>query len=95
MFNAGGPQNTTKYAVSHHFPQKSLICLCLPLVGVDHGGVPQPVGPTPRPDVHPLPPGTHLLFAQSGRIEHVPLEGYSMKKDDAKTVLHLPVSLFK
>ncbi|XP_070771837.1 nidogen-1 [Enoplosus armatus] len=57
---------------------------------IDHGGVPPPVGPTPRPDVHPLPPGTHLLFAQSGRIEHVPLEGYDMKKDDAKPILHLP-----
>uniref|UniRef100_A0A8D3E9P5 Nidogen 1 n=1 Tax=Scophthalmus maximus TaxID=52904 RepID=A0A8D3E9P5_SCOMX len=53
------------------------------------GGKP-PVGPDTRPDVHPLPPGTHLLFAQSGRIEHVPLEGYDMKKDDAKAVLHLP-----
>ncbi|XP_041803273.1 nidogen-1 [Chelmon rostratus] len=57
---------------------------------IDHGVVPPPVGPTPRPDVHPLPPGTHLLFAQSGRIEHVPLEGHDMKKDDAKAVLHLP-----
>ncbi|XP_037638608.1 nidogen-1 [Sebastes umbrosus] len=57
---------------------------------IDHGGVPPPVGPTPRPDVHPLPPGTHLLFAQSGRIEHVPLEGYNMKKNDAKVILHLP-----
>ncbi|XP_054655579.1 nidogen-1 isoform X1 [Dunckerocampus dactyliophorus] len=57
---------------------------------IDNGGVRPPVGPTPRPDVHPLPPGTHLLYAQSGRIEHVPLEGYDMKKDDAKTVLHLP-----
>ncbi|KAJ0005018.1 hypothetical protein NQD34_011232 [Periophthalmus magnuspinnatus] len=53
----------------------------------DHG---TPVGPTPRPDVHPLPPGTHLLYAQSGRIEHVPLEGYNMKKEQAKTLLHLP-----
>ncbi|XP_030297897.1 nidogen-1 [Sparus aurata] len=57
---------------------------------INHGGVPPPVGPTPRPDVHPLPPGTHLLFAQSGRIEHVPLEGHDMKKEDAKAVLHLP-----
>ncbi|XP_044070690.1 nidogen-1 [Siniperca chuatsi] len=57
---------------------------------IDHGVVPPPVGPTPRPGVHPLPPGTHLLFAQSGRIEHIPLEGYSMKKDDAKAILHLP-----
>ncbi|KAK7901950.1 hypothetical protein WMY93_018719 [Mugilogobius chulae] len=53
----------------------------------DHG---RPVGPTPRPDVHPLPPGTHLLYAQSGRIEHVPLEGYDMKKEEAKALLHLP-----
>lgn len=53
--------------------------------------MPTPVGPRPRPDVV-LPPGTHLLFAQSGRIEHVPLEGYDMKKEDAKVVLHLPVS---
>ncbi|XP_077351724.1 nidogen-1 [Festucalex cinctus] len=58
---------------------------------IDHGEVrPPPIGPTPRPDVHPLPPGTHLLYAQSGRIEHVPLEGYDMKKDDAKAILHLP-----
>lgn len=57
---------------------------------IDHGGVPTPVGPTPRPDVHPLPPGTHLLYAQSGRIEHVPLEGYEMKKDAGKALLHLP-----
>ncbi|XP_034083289.1 nidogen-1 [Gymnodraco acuticeps] len=57
---------------------------------IDHGGVPAPVGPTPRPDVHPLPPGTHLLYAQSGRIEHVPLEGYEMKKDAGKALLHLP-----
>ncbi|MBN3312842.1 NID1 protein, partial [Atractosteus spatula] len=49
-----------------------------------------PLGPTPRPDVHPLPPGTHLLFAQSSRIEFVPLEGHSMKKGDAKALLHLP-----
>ncbi|MGH0139077.1 UNVERIFIED_CONTAM: hypothetical protein FKN15_068558, partial [Acipenser sinensis] len=53
---------------------------------------PPPVGPTPRPDVHPLPPGTHLLFTQSGKIEHVPLEGYTMKKNEAKAVLHLPDS---
>lgn len=65
------------------------------LLGVDHGGIQPPVGPTPRPDVHPLPLGTHLLFTQSGRIEHVPLDGHSMKKDDAKAVLHLPVCLFK
>ncbi|XP_005795282.1 nidogen-1 [Xiphophorus maculatus] len=57
---------------------------CLP-----HGTVAPPVGPRPRPDVV-LPPGTHLLFAQSGRIDHIPLEAYNMKKQDAKAVLHLP-----
>ncbi|KAM4693380.1 nidogen-1 isoform 2-T2 [Discoglossus pictus] len=49
-----------------------------------------PVGPTVRPDVDPLPTGTHLLFAQSGKIEHVPLEGNNMKKADAKALLHIP-----
>uniref|UniRef100_A0A8C2WHH2 Nidogen 1 n=1 Tax=Cyclopterus lumpus TaxID=8103 RepID=A0A8C2WHH2_CYCLU len=58
--------------------------------GIEHGGVSPPVGPTTRPDVNPLPQGTHLLFAQSGRIDHIPLEGYDMKKDGAKAVLHLP-----
>lgn len=58
----------------------------------DHGGMPPPVRPTPRPDVHPLQPGTHLLFAQSGRIEHVPMDGQDMKKTDARALLHLPVS---
>ncbi|KAM4591603.1 nidogen-1 [Odontesthes bonariensis] len=46
----------------------------------DHGGVPPPVGPQP----------THLLYAQSGRIEQVPLEGFNMKKDEAKAIFHLP-----
>ncbi|XP_028983347.1 nidogen-1 [Betta splendens] len=57
---------------------------------LDHSVEPPPVGPTPRPNVHPVPPGTHLLFSQSGRIEHVPLEDYGMNKDQAKAVLHLP-----
>ncbi|XP_061600781.1 nidogen-1 isoform X2 [Cololabis saira] len=60
---------------------------------IDHRVAPTPVGPHPRPDVHVLPPGTHLLFAQSGRIEHIPLEGYDMKKGDAKAVLHLPANI--
>ncbi|XP_048453046.1 nidogen-1 [Rhincodon typus] len=48
------------------------------------------VGPTPRPDVIPLPPGTHLLYAQSGKIDHIPVEGSSLKKNEAKTLLHIP-----
>uniref|UniRef100_A0A667XJ18 Nidogen 1 n=1 Tax=Myripristis murdjan TaxID=586833 RepID=A0A667XJ18_9TELE len=51
---------------------------------------PPPVGPTPRPDISPAPPGTHLLFAQSGKIELVPLQGDGMKKDEAKALLHIP-----
>uniref|UniRef100_A0A3B3DVC5 Nidogen 1a n=2 Tax=Oryzias melastigma TaxID=30732 RepID=A0A3B3DVC5_ORYME len=57
---------------------------------IHNDGGPPVVRPTPRPDVNPLPPGSHLLFAQSGRIEHVPLEGYEMKKEGSKVVLHLP-----
>ncbi|XP_078069535.1 nidogen-1 [Mustelus asterias] len=48
------------------------------------------VGPTTRPDVIPLPPGTHLLYAQSGKIDHIPVEGSSLKKNEAKTLLHVP-----
>uniref|UniRef100_A0A3B5ARR4 Nidogen-1-like n=1 Tax=Stegastes partitus TaxID=144197 RepID=A0A3B5ARR4_9TELE len=57
---------------------------------IDQTVTPPPTGPTPRPDVPPIAPGTHLLFAQSGKIEHVPLVGYSMKKEDAKPLLHIP-----
>lgn len=74
---------------------RPLIFQCLSLVGIDNGGVQPNIGPTPRPDVHPLPPGSHLLYAQSGRIEHIPLKGHDLKKDDAKPLLHLPVSLFE
>uniref|UniRef100_A0A8C5NE07 Nidogen-1-like n=1 Tax=Gouania willdenowi TaxID=441366 RepID=A0A8C5NE07_GOUWI len=51
---------------------------------------PLPIGPTPRPDVNPVAPGTHLLFAQSGKIEHVPLDGYGMKNEEAAPLLHIP-----
>uniref|UniRef100_A0AAY4CPH5 Nidogen 1a n=1 Tax=Denticeps clupeoides TaxID=299321 RepID=A0AAY4CPH5_9TELE len=58
-----------------------------------HGATPNcghQVRPTPRPDVYPLPPGTNLLFTQSGRIEFIPLDGYDMKQSEVKTALHLP-----
>ncbi|XP_042333625.1 nidogen-1 [Sceloporus undulatus] len=48
------------------------------------------VGPSVKPDTIPLPPGTHLLIAQSGKIDHVPLEGNDMRKLDAKALLHVP-----
>uniref|UniRef100_A0A8D0LAE2 Nidogen-1 n=1 Tax=Sphenodon punctatus TaxID=8508 RepID=A0A8D0LAE2_SPHPU len=48
------------------------------------------IGPSVRPDTIPLHPGTHLLYAQSGKIEHVPLEGNGMKKSDAQVFLHVP-----
>ncbi|XP_065257208.1 nidogen-1 [Emys orbicularis] len=54
---------------------------------------PVAIGPSVRPDSIPLPPGTHLLFAQSGKIEHVPLVENSMKKTDAKALLHVPDSV--
>uniref|UniRef100_A0A3Q3X132 Uncharacterized protein n=1 Tax=Mola mola TaxID=94237 RepID=A0A3Q3X132_MOLML len=57
---------------------------------IDHTATPVPVGPTPRPDVRPVAPGTHLLFAQSGKIEHVPLDGLSMRTEEAKPLLHIP-----
>ncbi|XP_023556629.1 nidogen-1 [Octodon degus] len=47
----------------------------------------RPVLPT---SVIPLPPGTHLLFAQTGKIERLPLEGNTMKKAEAKAFLHVP-----
>lgn len=51
------------------------------------------IGPSVKPDTIPLPPGTHLLIAQSGKIDHVPLDGNSMKKLDAKALLYVPVRL--
>ncbi|XP_039208911.1 nidogen-1 isoform X1 [Crotalus tigris] len=51
---------------------------------------PVTMGPTVKPDAIPLPPGSHLLIAQSGKIDHVPLEGNVMKKSDAKALLHVP-----
>ena len=50
-------------------------------------------GPPVPTTVIPLPPGTHLLFAQTGKIERLPLEGSTMTKSEAKTLLHTPVSV--
>uniref|UniRef100_A0A672GCI0 Nidogen 1b n=1 Tax=Salarias fasciatus TaxID=181472 RepID=A0A672GCI0_SALFA len=57
---------------------------------IDRSVAPAPVGPTPRPDVRPVAPGANLLFAQSGKIEGVPLNGRGMETGDAKPVLHVP-----
>ncbi|KAL0178684.1 hypothetical protein M9458_027578, partial [Cirrhinus mrigala] len=54
---------------------------------------PGPIRPTPDANISPLPPGSHILFAQSGKIEYIPLEGHNLKKNEAKTALHLPVKL--
>nr|XP_034964284.1 nidogen-1 [Zootoca vivipara] len=51
---------------------------------------PVTVGPPVKPDTIPLPPGTHLLIAQSGKIDHVPLDGNDMRKSDAKALLYVP-----
>uniref|UniRef100_A0A8C1LPY0 Nidogen 1b n=1 Tax=Cyprinus carpio TaxID=7962 RepID=A0A8C1LPY0_CYPCA len=48
------------------------------------------IGPTPKADISPLTPGANLLFSQSGKIDHIPLDGNRMIKDEAKTVLHVP-----
>nr|XP_051676330.1 nidogen-1 [Oryctolagus cuniculus] len=40
--------------------------------------------------VIPLPPGTHLLFAQTGKIENMLLDGNTKKKTEAKALLHMP-----
>ncbi|XP_026133570.1 nidogen-1-like [Carassius auratus] len=56
----------------------------------DCHNVPGPIRPTPDPNVSPLPPGSHILFAQSGKIEYIPLQGHNLKKNKAKTALHLP-----
>ncbi|XP_048863982.1 nidogen-1-like isoform X1 [Brienomyrus brachyistius] len=57
---------------------------------IDSGVVPTPIGPNTKPEVTPPPPGTHLLYSQSGKIEHIPLKGYRMMKQEAKAILHLP-----
>lgn len=57
---------------------------------IDHNVAPPIIGPTPRPDVSPLAPGANLLFAQSGKIDSIPLDGDRMNKDGAMTVLHVP-----
>uniref|UniRef100_A0A4W3ICZ9 Nidogen 1 n=1 Tax=Callorhinchus milii TaxID=7868 RepID=A0A4W3ICZ9_CALMI len=87
--------------------QSTTICWCVDKNGEEipgtrtHPGIRPPclatvvppvvIGPTTRPDVIPLPPGTHLLFAQSGKIEHVPVEAGGLKKGEAMTLLHVPV----
>ncbi|XP_032097924.1 nidogen-1 [Sapajus apella] len=50
-------------------------------------------GPAVPTAVIPLPPGTHLLFAQTGKIERLPLEGNTMRKTEAKVLLHVPAKV--
>ncbi|XP_016374163.1 nidogen-1-like [Sinocyclocheilus rhinocerous] len=57
---------------------------------IDHNVAPPLIGPTPRTDISPLTPGANLLFAQSGKIDHIPLDGNRMIKDESRTVLHVP-----
>ncbi|KAI2658943.1 Nidogen-1 [Labeo rohita] len=63
---------------------------CHASVGIDHNVAPPLTGPTPRTDISPLTPGANLLFAQNGKIDHIPLDGNRMNKDESKTVLHVP-----
>ncbi|KAK9966993.1 hypothetical protein ABG768_004067 [Culter alburnus] len=57
---------------------------------IDYNVAPPLIGPTPRPDISPLTPGADLLFAQSGRIELLPLDGSRMSADKARALLHVP-----
>uniref|UniRef100_A0A8B9L2A0 Nidogen 1 n=1 Tax=Astyanax mexicanus TaxID=7994 RepID=A0A8B9L2A0_ASTMX len=57
---------------------------------LDHNVAPTAFGPTPSTVIIQVSPGTNLLFAQSGKIEYIPLEGNNMKKEEAKTMIHLP-----
>uniref|UniRef100_A0A8C9UKP6 Nidogen 1 n=1 Tax=Spermophilus dauricus TaxID=99837 RepID=A0A8C9UKP6_SPEDA len=54
---------------------------------------PVPQRPLVPTAVIPLPPGTHLLFAQTGKIERLPLEGSTMRKTEAKALLHIPAKV--
>ncbi|XP_067287104.1 nidogen-1-like isoform X2 [Pseudorasbora parva] len=57
---------------------------------IDHNVAPPLIGPTPRSDIIAPPPGANILFAQSGRIELLPLDGGHMSRDEARTLLHVP-----
>lgn len=62
-------------------------------LGLSTVAPPTHYGPSVPTAVIPLPSGTHLLFAQTGKIERLPLEGRTMKKMEAKALLHAPVSV--
>lgn len=47
--------------------------------------------PMPRPDVTAPPVGDFLLYAQVQRIGQVPLQGTTLLKDKAKTLLSVHV----
>ncbi|CAL8355052.1 unnamed protein product [Boreogadus saida] len=57
---------------------------------IDQAIAPPTAGPAPRPDVIPVAPGAHLLFAQSGKMEQIPLDGDAMRKELTSTLLHIP-----
>ncbi|XP_048340635.1 LOW QUALITY PROTEIN: nidogen-2 [Sphaerodactylus townsendi] len=60
---------------------------CLP------GVAPPTARPSPRPDVVPPSAGTFLLYAQGQQIGYLPLNGTSLNKQDAKTLLSLHGSI--
>ncbi|XP_056442683.1 nidogen-1-like [Gadus chalcogrammus] len=57
---------------------------------IDQAIAPPTAGPAPRPDVIPVAPGARLLFAQSGKMEQIPLDGDAMRKELTSTLLHIP-----
>ncbi|XP_040825948.1 nidogen-2 [Ochotona curzoniae] len=67
--------------------QPGITPACLP------GTVPPPMLPMPRPDVTAPPVGDFLLYAQVQRIGQVPLQGTTLLKDKAKTLLSVHGSI--
>ena len=51
--------------------------------------------PCSQPGVSAVAPGRLLLFAQSGRIEQIPLTGTGLDQDQARPLIHVPVSKSK
>ncbi|XP_053113683.1 nidogen-2 [Hemicordylus capensis] len=60
---------------------------CLPSVA------PPTVQPSPRPDVSPPSTGTFLLYAQGQQVGYLPLNGTSLNRQAAKTLLSLHGSI--
>lgn len=61
-----------------------------PPLCINQAVTPPPFGPAPPPGVAAVAPGRLLLFAQSGRIEQIPLSGTGLDQDQARPLIHVP-----